>query len=143
MRGCIAIVHCRQMRELMSEKNKQDPDQGSGKAERPSERMFRRSRAAEMRRRQASKKEDRFMRMIFGISGFALLLTFLFFFMYAGEVFAAEAVVEANVDNAVKSTSAEATSTPLVGKFTLIDIAGIAFVLVSGYVVLRRFKNKG
>lgn len=139
MRGCIAIVHCRQMRDLMSEKKNQNLDE----AERPSERMFRRSRAADMRRRQAAKKDDRFIRMITGIAGFALLLTFLFFFMYAGEVFAAELAADTVSDNEVKNTSAEATSTPLVGKFTLIDIAGIAFVLVSGYVVIRRFKNKG
>ncbi len=74
------------------------PEQPPGKSkhgagenyERPSARMFRRSRAAQERRRQAALKDDRFMRIIFGIAGFAVLLAFLFFFMLSAPAGAAD-----------------------------------------------------
>lgn len=143
---CIADEYV-QMREMMSDKDRetkggvkagaQDNLDAPKSYDRPSDRMFRRSRAAEMRRRQAARKDDRFMRLVFGIAGFALLLTFLFFFMYADFAGASEAVAQ----NEAKNASEPVSVAPLVGNLTLIDIAGVAFVLVSGYAVFRRYKK--
>ena len=101
--------------------------------ERPSERMFRRSRAAQARRRQAQAKESRFMRMIAGIAGFALLIVAVFFFMFYSSASAQEAAAP------LEQT---AMTTPVIGNFTWLDIMGIAFVAIAGYAVWRKYQNK-
>ncbi|GEM_PF-4582353 len=45
--------------------------------ERPSDRMFRRSRRAEMRRRQSIKSEDRFFRFIFSLAAAATAIALI------------------------------------------------------------------
>ncbi len=102
---------------------------------RPSERMFRRSRAAEARRRISERKDERFMRLVFGIAGFAALLAFLFFYMFAQTAQAAEATEE-NIPN-------ERWTQPFLGNFSIIDLAGIAFVAVTGYAVWRKYTSSG
>ncbi|PHR91321.1 MAG: hypothetical protein COA69_12480 [Robiginitomaculum sp.] len=121
----------------MPKSKKQDKDY-SKPYERPSQRMFRRSRAAEMRRRQAARKEDRFMRLIFGVAGFGMLLAFLFFYMFTETAQAAQSTPSTG------ETSAEnAMTEAFLGNFSILDLGGIAFVAIAGYAVWRRYSNKG
>jgi hypothetical protein len=101
--------------------------------ERPSERMFRRSRKAQMQRRQQARKDAKFLRLIFGVAGLPLLLVMLFFFIY-GMPAAAQTVVEGE--------SPTVLTRPLIGPYSLIDLGGIAFVIIAGYAVLRQYKNR-
>ena len=119
--------------KFMSKPDENEPKQ----YERPSERMFRRSRAAQARRRQAQAKESRFMRMIAGIAGFALLIVAVFFFMFYSSASAQEAGQEA-----AASSEQTAMTIPVIGNFTWLDIMGIAFVAVAGYAVWRKYQNK-
>lgn len=59
--------------ELKDDKN----DRPAPKRERPSERMFKRSMAAEKRRRQAERKDATFMRLVYGIAGVTTLIVFM------------------------------------------------------------------
>ncbi len=103
---------------------------------RPSERMFRRSRAAEMRRRESQAKEAKFMRFVFGIAGFAALIAFLFFYMFANMAQAAE-----NTSGEDENMQNGTLTQPILGNFSIIDIAGIAFVAVAGYAVWRKYSG--
>jgi len=51
---------------------------------RPSERMFRRSRAAQARRRKSERAESRFIRLVISIAGMAALLVFAIVYMFSG-----------------------------------------------------------
>lgn len=51
------------------------------KRERPSERMFRRSQAAEMRRRRSERADTNFMRFVFGIAGVTTLIVFMIVYL--------------------------------------------------------------
>ncbi len=115
----------------MSDKDQEQPE--PKQYERPSDRMFRRSRAAQARRRQAQAKESRFMRMVFGIAGFAMLLVAVFFFMFYASASAQETAVP---------PEQTAMTTPVIGNFTWLDIMGIAFVAAAGYAVWRKYQNK-
>ena len=106
---------------------------------RPSERMFRRSRAAEARRRASERKDAKFMRLVYGIAGFAALLAFLFFYMFAQTVQAAE-VPEETAPETVPET---ALTQPVFGDFTVLDLVGVAFVFIAGYAVWLRYKDRG
>lgn len=97
--------------------------------ERPSERMFRRSRAAKARRREAVQKESKFMRLVFGIAGMATFLAFLFFYVFAMSASAAETTAQES-----------AMTQPIFGNFTFLDLVGVAFVVVAGYAVWRKYK---
>ena len=101
--------------------------------ERPSERMFRRSRAAQIKRRQQARKDAKFLRIIFGVAGLPLLLVMLFFFIY-GMPAAAQTVAEGE--------SPTVLTRPLIGPYSLIDLGGIAFVIIAGYAVFRQYRNK-
>lgn len=114
------------------------PDQKHSSSEnkayqRPSERMFRRSRAAEARRRASERKDAKFMRLVFGIAGFAALIAMMFFYMFAQTAQAAEAASE--------DGSKSMLTQPMLGNLTLIDMAGIAFVFIAGYAVWLRYKK--
>lgn len=62
--------------------NKDDMDERPApKRKRPSERMFKRSMAAEKRRRQAERKDAAFMRMVYGIAGVTTLIVFMIVYM--------------------------------------------------------------
>ena len=105
--------------------------------QRPSERMFRRSRAAEARRRASERKDAKFMRLVFGIAGFAALLAMMFFYMFAQT---AQATVKA-AETASEDIPQSILTQPMLGNFTLIDMAGIAFVFIAGYAVWLRYKK--
>lgn len=120
----------------MSEPEKNNPT--SKPYTRPSERMFRRSRAAEARRRASEHKDAKFMRLVFGIAGFAALLAFLFFYMFAQTAQATEETSEAVSEEALGT----ALTQPIYGDFTVLDLAGVAFVFIAGYAVWLRYKNR-
>ncbi|NNC36113.1 MAG: hypothetical protein EX271_04085 [Acidimicrobiales bacterium] len=67
----------------MAESQEKDSQENrpAPKRERPSERMFKRSMAAERRRRQAEQKDANFMRMVFGIAGVTTLIVFMIVYM--------------------------------------------------------------
>lgn len=102
---------------------------------RPSERMFRRSRAAEARRRASERKDAKFIRLVYGIAGFAALLAFLLFYMFAQTVQAQETSEETPPETALTQ--------PIYGDFTVLDLAGVAFVFIAGYAVWLQYKNRG
>lgn len=54
--------------------------------ERPSDRMFRRSQAAERRRRKAERADTNFMRVVFGIAGVTTLIVFMIVYMLSAGV---------------------------------------------------------
>jgi len=59
------------------------PDDEPKRYVRPSERMFRRSRAAQARRRKSERAEARFNRLVIGIAGIAALLVFVIVYMFS------------------------------------------------------------
>lgn len=65
------------------EQNNDKDERPAPKRERPSERMFRRSIAAERRRRQSERKDATFMRMVFGIAGVTTLIVFMIVYMFS------------------------------------------------------------
>ncbi len=136
MNFCVAaIVHC----TSVDEKIMPDPkpaDKPAPHYERPSERMFRRSRARTAKRRLAERKEDRFIRLIAGVAGFTILIAFLFFYVLTSP---ANALEGNQIDGLENNTS---LTVPLLGNFTLLDLMGIAFVVVAGYAVWRKYNSK-
>ena len=68
------------------DKNNDSVDREVPKRKRPSERMFRRSQAAEQRRRQAERKDAAFMRMVFSIAGVTTLVVFMIVYMLSTSV---------------------------------------------------------
>ena len=65
------------------EHNDDNVEKAAPRRERPSERMFRRSQAAEQRRRQSERKDAAFMRMVFGIAGVTTLIVFMVVYMFS------------------------------------------------------------
>lgn len=47
---------------------------------RPSERMFRRSRSAQLRRKQAARKDEKFIKLVFSVAGFGVILVGVFYY---------------------------------------------------------------
>ncbi len=95
---------------------------------RPSERMFRRSRLAEHRRRISQKKDAGFTRIIFALVSFAILIVFaIVFFMtnaYAQE------------------PEGTGLTKPVIGQYTGADIIGLIIVIILGFAVYKKFNAK-
>ncbi len=108
----------------------------TGKREtgRPSERMFRRSRAAENRRRVKDNKDQRFFRFIFGIAGFGTLAAFLIIVFMTKSAYGQEAGREAVPETTL--------TRPFIGDYSLLDLMGLAFVIVAGYAVYLKYRPK-
>ena len=102
---------------------------------RPSERMFRRSRAAENRRRKAQKSESRFIQWTVALIMFVVMIVFGATALITGS-FAAAA------PPAQSSNSENVLTRPLLGDYSPLDIMGLVFVLVAGYAVFRKFRRK-
>lgn len=64
-----------------SEGKNDSKERAGPKRERPSERMFKRSMAAERRRRASERKDATFMRMVYGIAGVTTLIVFMIVYM--------------------------------------------------------------
>jgi len=61
----------------MARKYSQADKDGKRRFERPSERMFRRSRAAEDRRRRSQNKDARFFRVVSGVATVGIFIVFV------------------------------------------------------------------
>lgn len=102
---------------------------------RPSERMFRRSRAAENRRRVKENKDQRFFRFIFGLAGIGTFAVFIIIIFMSKAAYGQEAGVDVTVEVAQET----ALTRPFIGDFSLLDLMGVAFVIVAGYAVYRKY----
>jgi len=106
--------------------------------ERPSERMFRRSRAAENRRRIKDNKDQRFFRFIFGLASIGIFAVFIIIIFMSKAAYGQEVGQEADME----TTPETALTRPFVGDFSLLDLMGVAFVIVAGYAVYRKYSHK-
>jgi len=104
---------------------------GKRGTERPSERMFRRSRAAENRRRIKDNKDQRFFRFIYGLAGVGTFAVFIIIIFMSNTAYGQEAGSEV--------ASETALTRPFIGDFSLLDLMGVAFVIVAGYAVYRKY----
>jgi len=101
--------------------------------ERPSERMFRRSRAAESRRNKSINKDARFFRIVSGIAGIGTLIVFVVI------IFMSKAAYGQEADTGAETVPETALTRPFIGDFSLMDLMGFAFVIVAGYAVYRKY----
>lgn len=109
----------------MSEK---DPDHIHRK-ERPSERMFRRSRRAEMRRRQAAREDANFFRAVFSLAGVATAFVFVIIYM-------------ASANGGSGMVALAPLSEPWIGPFSRLEIFGVGLIIVLGAVFWFRIKKR-
>lgn len=103
--------------------------------ERPSERMFRRSRAAESRRNKSINKDARFFRIVSGVAGIGTLVVFIIIIFMSNAVYSQAA----EADTAPETIPENAYTRPFIGDFSLMDLMGLAFVIVAGYAVYRKY----
>lgn len=109
-------------------------DTGKRGKGRPSERMFRRSRAAENRRRIKENKDQRFFRFIFGVAGVGTFAAFIIIIFMTKAAYGQEAGAE--------TVSQTTLTRPFIGDFSLLDLMGVAFVIVAGYAVFLKYRRK-
>lgn len=100
---------------------------------RPSERMFRRSRAAENRRRIKDNKDQRFFRFIFGLAGFGTFAVFMIILFVTKSAYGQETGAETVPETAL--------TRPFIGDVSLLDLMGVAFVTVAGYAVYLKYRR--
>lgn len=112
-------------------------DTGKRDTERPSERMFRRSRAAENRRRIKDNKDQRFFRFIFGLTSVGIFVVFLVIVFMTKSAYGQETGTETGAET-VRET---ALTRSIIGDYSLLDLMGLAFVIVAGYAVIRKYKK--
>ncbi len=122
------------------DKNQQNsaPNQGAGSpsseaqksSQRPSDRMFRRSRRALEQRRAAERKDARFVRFIFTLSLLTTLIVFLIIYFFSGQLASAAPASDTDL------------TAPILGKYSILDLGGFIFVAIAGYAVYRRFQSK-
>ena len=106
---------------------------------RPSERMFRRSRAAEDRRIRSMNKDARFFRVVFGIASVGTFIVFLII-VFMSKAYA-QVTPAQNAATPTPEPQTTALTRPILGDFTAVDIMGVAFVIVAGYAVYRKYKR--
>jgi len=105
---------------------------------RPSERMFRRSRAAENRRRIKDNKDQRLFRFIFGLAGIGIFAAFIIIIFMTKTAYGQETGAD-TVPETVRET---VLTRPFIGDFTVLDLMGLAFVIVAGYAVFLKYRRK-
>lgn len=118
------------MARKYTETGKRGSDSSSS---RPSERMFRRSRAAENRRRIKENKDQKFFRFIFGLASVGIFAVFIIIIFMSKAAYGQEAGAEVAPETAL--------TRPFVGDFSLLDLMGVAFVIVAGYAVYLKYKH--
>jgi len=95
--------------------------------------MFRRSRAAENRRRIKENKDQRFFRFIFGIAGIGTFAVFIIIIFMSKAAYGQERGAETVPETAL--------TRPFIGDFSLLDLMGVAFVIVAGYAVFLKYRR--
>lgn len=109
---------------------------------RPSERMFRRSRAAENRRRIKDNKDQRFFRFIYGLAGVGTFAVFIIIIFMSNAAYGQEAGAETVPVTVPETVPETALTRPFIGDFSLLDLMGVAFVIVAGYAVFLKYRRK-
>ena len=97
--------------------------------ERPSERMFRRSRRAEMRRRQAAADDARFFRAVFSLAGVAT--AFVFVLIYLAQTGGGGGLI-------AMAHLAE----PWLGPLSKLEVFGFGFIAVLAGMYLWRIRKR-
>ncbi len=82
-------------------------------------------------RKLAARSESHFIRFVITLSLLATLVVFVIIYVFSGQLAAA-----------AETTPENDLTAPVLGNFSLIDIAGFIFVAIAGYAVYRRFRNK-
>ena len=103
---------------------------------RPSDRMFRRSRAAENRRRISQNKDARFFKTV------SILATVGIFIVFLVIIFMTKVAFGRQAETSMKTGADSELTQPLLGDFSALDLLGLAFVIVAGYAVFRKYSNK-
>lgn len=107
---------------------KKDPEHPL-KKERPSDRMFRRSRRAEMRRRQAAKDDANFFRAVFSLAGVATAFVFIIIYM-------------ATSAGGHSMMSLAPFSQPWLGPFSKLEIGGFGVIGVLALIYWQRVRKR-
>lgn len=97
--------------------------------ERPSDRIFRRSRRAEMRRRQAARDDALFFRAVFSLAGVAT--AFVFVLIYLASSGGGEGLI-----------AMAPLSEPWLGPFSKLEIIGGAIIALLAVIYLMRIRKR-
>lgn len=95
----------------------------------PSDRMFRRSRRAEMRRRQAAADDARFFRAVYSLAGVATV--FVFILIYLAQSGGGQGLI-----------GMVHLAEPWLGPFSKLEIFGFGFIAVLAGMYLWRIRKK-
>lgn len=101
----------------------------SMKGERPSERIFRRSRRAEMRRRQAAKEDANFFRAVFSLAGVATAFVFVLIYL-------------ASSGGGGGLVGMASLSQPSIGPFSVLEIGGFGAIAVLALIYWMRIRKR-
>lgn len=105
------------------------PKSYAPKSERPSNRIFRRSRRAEMRRRQAAKDDANFFRAVFSIAGVATAFVFILIYL-------------ASSGGGGGLIGLASLSHPSIGPFSILEIGGFGFIAVLAIIYWMRIRKR-
>ncbi len=108
--------------------------------QRPADRIFRRSRAAENRRRISQNKDARFFKLVSGVASVGIFIVFVIIIFTSKAAFGAQ--TETPAGTGAETGGGSEMTQPLLGGFSALDLLGLAFVIVAGYAVYRKYNNK-
>ncbi len=106
--------------------------------ERPSERMFRRSRRAEERRRKASRDDANFFKAVFSLAGVATGFVFILIFLATSSL---ESSRSGNSGGGLISVIGP-LSDPWLGPFSKLEIFGGLFIAILAALYLWRIRKR-
>jgi|GEM_PF-2198642 len=116
--------------DISSDTSSREPRPAKTKTgERPSQRIFRRSRRAEMRRRQAAKEDANFFRAVFSLAGVATAFVFVLIYL-------------ASSGGGGGLVGLAALSQPTIGPFSVLEIGGFGFIAVLAVIYWMRIKKR-
>lgn len=98
------------------------------KSERPSSRIFRRSRRANRRRQQAAKDDANFFRAVFSLAGVATAFVFILIYLASS--------------GGGGLIGLAALSQPSIGPFSVLEIGGFGFIAVLAIIYWMRIRKR-